>query len=341
MQNSRHFVIVGILVILVAVLVNMGLDAAQLFPVKASIQAVPIDWMFDLQIKAISFFFALIMVPMVYSLVVFRRKPGETGEGAHFEGHTGLEITWTTIPLILVIGLGYLGAGNLAEVRAVDPQAMDVTVVGFQWGWRFDYPQGFSSNKLYLPVNKQVNLTLQSLDVIHSFWVPEFRVKQDLVPGETNYLRITPILIGEYKVRCAEICGASHAYMESPVIVVSQADYDAWLSEQVAAAQAAEAAAAGKPDSKRGAKLYEEKGCKACHSLDGAAGVGPTWKGLFGSNVELADGATVTADEAFLVESIKEPGATVVKGYPANAMPALGLKDTEIADLIEFIKTLK
>lgn len=340
MQNVRHFTIVAVLVALATVGIYAGLTFSGLMPVQASAQAVPIDWLFDLQIKAMSFLFALIVVPIAYSLVVFRRRPGETGEGQHFEGNTSLEIAWTIVPLIVVVYMGFIGADNLAQVRAMDPQAIEVKVVGFQWGWRFDYPQGFSSPKLYLPVNKQVNLTLESLDVLHSFWVPEFRVKQDLVPGQVHNLRVTPTLIGEYKLRCAEICGASHAYMESPVIVVSQAEYDAWLNEQIAAAQAAEAASAGQPDAGRGQKLYEEKGCKACHSLDGTVGIGPSWKGLIGEEVELADGTTLTGDEAYIIESIKEPNAKIVKGFPENGMPLLGLKDSEIADIVEFIKTL-
>jgi len=143
-------------------------------------------------------------------------------------------------------------------------------------------------------------------------------------------------------VRCAELCGTSHAYMQAAVVVVSQADYDKWVADQTAAAQAEALASAGKPDAKRGQTLYQESGCKACHSLDGAKGVGPTWKGVFGSSVELADGTSVTADEAYLTESIKLPGAKTVNGFSANAMPSFAyLTDGQVADLVEFIKTLK
>ncbi len=342
MQNLRHYITMAVLIAAVAVLTYLGLDALGLMPVAAAEQAAPIDWLFDLQVKAISFFFALIIVPMFYSLIVFRRKPGETGDGEHIEGNTPLEITWTFIPLVIVVALGLVGADNLAQIKRVDPQALEIRVVGFQWGWRFEYPDGFVSNTLYLPVNKQVVLKMESQDVLHSFWVPEFRVKHDVVPGRVEDYRITPTLIGDYKVRCAEICGTSHAYMESPIKVVSQADYDKWVSEQAAIAAAEAAASAGKPDAKRGEKLYNESGCKACHSLDGAKGVGPTWKGLFGHEVELADGSTITADEAYLTESIKEPAAKTVAGYPSNAMPSFAyLTDGQVADLVEFIKTLK
>lgn len=342
MQNKRHFVIIALLIPIVALITYYAVNAIGLMPVSASLQAQPIDWLFDLEIKMIAFFFAVVMVPLVYSLVVFRRQDGDETDGPHIEGHTNLEITWTAIPLVIVIALGIIGADNLRQVRAVDPQALEVGVIGFQWGWRFEYPQGFSSNKLYLPENKQVALKMQSQDVLHSFWVPEFRVKQDLVPGRIEEYRITPTRIGEYKVRCAEICGTSHAYMEAPVIVISQADYDVWVKEQTAIAEAEALASAGKPDAKRGEKLYTESACKTCHSLDGSKGTGPTWKGLYGSQVKLADGTDLLADDAYLSESIRQPGAKTVEGFLAGAMPSFSyLKDGQIADLIEFMKTLK
>jgi len=342
MQNTRHFVIIAVLTVVVAVLSYLGLNSLGLMPVVASAQAIPIDWLFDLEIKLIAFFFAVVMVPLVYSLVVFRRKDGDETDAVHIEGHTNLEITWTAIPLVIVIALGIIGADNLRQVRAIDPQALEVTVVGFQWGWRFEYPQGFNSNQLYLPVDKQVVLKMQSLDVLHSFWVPEFRVKQDLVPGRIEEYRITPNRVGEYKVRCAELCGTSHAYMESPVVVISQVEYDEWINQQTATAEAEALASAGKPDAKRGEKLYQESGCKACHSLDGSKGVGPSWKGVYGSLVKISDGSTVVADDAFIAESIVEPSAKIVDGYLAGSMPSFAyLKEGQVADLIEFIKTLK
>ena len=158
-----------------------------------------------------------------------------------------------------------------------------------QWDWSFDYPEGFTSNELHLPINQQVVLKMQSLDVIHSFWVPEFRLKQDVVPGRITDYRITPILLGNYKVRCAELCGASHAYMERPVIVTSQADYDAWVKQQAAAAAAL--IAKGGPEA--GKAFVAQNGCGACHSMDGSKLTGPTWRGLFGSQVKLSDGTTV------------------------------------------------
>lgn len=333
----RHFVIVGILVIIVSVLVYFGMAGAGLMPAEASVQAGPIDRLWNLELITISFLFALITVPLTYSLVVFRRKKGDTTDAQHIEGNTNLEITWTIIPLFIVMVFAYLGAGNLAEIRRVDPQAMVVKVTGLQWDWKFEYPDyGVTSNELHIPEGKQILLQMTSNDVIHSFWVPEFRVKQDLVPGRITELRITPTLIGNYKVRCAELCGTSHAYMERPVIVSSQTDFDAWMVEQVKLAEQAAATPEG-----RGQALVQANGCAACHSLNGSAGIGPTWAGLFGSQVLLSDGTTVTADEAYLHESIKAPQAKIVKGFENQLMPTYGFTDEQINDIVTYLKTLK
>ncbi|MCK6540870.1 MAG: cytochrome c oxidase subunit II [Anaerolineales bacterium] len=334
----RHFVVVGILVVAVAVLTYLGLHTVGLMPVPASAQAGPIDWLWDLQIKAMTFLFALIVVPMVYSLFVFRRRKGDTSDAEHIEGNTTLEIVWTIIPLFMVLGMAYIGAENLAETRRVDPDAMVVRVTGYQWGWTFDYPDyGITSNELYLPVNRQALLKMESRDVIHSFWVPEFRVKQDLVPGRVTELRITPTLIGDtYKVRCAEICGTSHAYMEAPVIVVEKVAFEAWVAEQQALASEA-----GQTPEGRGLALVTANGCRACHSIDGSGGVGPTWFQLAGSEVPLSGGGTVVADDAFLKESILQPQAKIVAGFEAQQMPAYNFTDEQVADIIAYIKTLK
>ncbi len=332
----RHFVIVGILVIVMAVLTYFGLDAAGLMPEAASAQAAPIDWMWNLQVIAMSFLFALIVVPMFYSLVVFRRRKGDTSDAVHIEGNTALEITWTVIPLFVVLAFAYMGAGNLADTLRADPDAMVVKVTGIQWSWRFEYPDhGIVSDELHLPVGKQVLLQMTSTDVIHSFWVPEFRVKQDLVPGRITELRITPTLEGNYTVSCAELCGTSHAYMNKPVVVHSQAGFDAWVIEQVALAQAAQT-----PEG-RGQALVAANGCAACHSIDGAAGIGPTWFGLFGHEVRLSDGTTVIADEEYIARSIREPQAQIVAGFETQLMPPYNFTEEQIADIIAYIKTLR
>src|SRR5688500_11931117 len=172
----RHFVIVGILVIATTILVYLGLNSANLMPLAASAQAIPIDWMWNLELIFMSFFFAIIVVPMTYSLIVFRRRKGDTSDAEHMEGNTKLEIAWTIIPLFVVTAFAYIGAVNLAETRRVDPTAMVVEVTGFQWAWRFEYPAfGVVSNELHVPEGRQVLLQMTSLDVIHQSWVRELR----------------------------------------------------------------------------------------------------------------------------------------------------------------------
>jgi len=336
----RHFVIVGILVIVVAVLTYLGLNAAGLMPIEASAQAIPIDWLWNIEMIATAFLFALIAVPMAYSLIVFRRKKGDTTDAEHMEGNTKLEITWTIIPLFLVVIFAYMGASNLADIRRVDPDAMIVKVHAIQWSWSFEYPavNGVSviSQELHLPKGKQVLLRMTSSDVIHSFWVPEFRVKQDVVPGRITELRITPILEGNYTVRCAELCGTSHAYMEKPVVISSQTGFDNWMTEQLKLAEQQAATPEG-----HGQALVAAYGCAACHSINGSAGIGPTWLGLFGSQVKLSDGSVVTADDAYLKESIKAPQAKIVAGFETQLMPNFGFADPDIADIVAYIKTLK
>jgi cytochrome c oxidase subunit 2 len=333
----RHFMVVGILVIVVAVLTYVGLNAVGLMPVEASAQSVSIDWLWNWEIVAISFLFSLIVVPMAYSLVVFRRKKGETGDGEHIEGNSTLEIAWTIIPLFIVLIFAYMGAYSLGEIRRIDPNALVIKVKAQQFVWTFEYPEyGIISKELHLPVNRQVVLKMESADVIHSFWVPEFRVKQDVVPGRVTEYRITPTLIGNYKVRCSELCGASHAFMEGPVIVDSQGDYTAWISNQSAIA-----AETAKTPEGQGKLLTVRNGCIGCHSVDGAKMTGPTWFKLYGSNVDLADGTTVVADDAYISESILNSKAKEVAGYSPTVMPPYALTDEEISNIIAYFKTLK
>ena len=338
----RHFIAVGILIIVVTALLIVGLDAAQLMPVEASAQAVPIDWMWKVMEVAMAFLFALIVVPMFYSLVVFRRRKGETGDGMHVEGNTTLELLWSSVPLVVVVIFSIIGGGNLADTLRRDPNAMVVKVTGIQWSWRFEYPADpetglvVISDELHLPVGESVLLRMTSSDVIHSFWVPEFRVKQDLVPGRFTELTITPTLEGDYKVRCAELCGTSHYSMEKPVIITSMENYNAWIASKLEEAKAAAATPEG-----LGQLLVGQNGCAACHSINGAAGIGPTWFGLFGSEVELADGSVVVADDAFIAESIGNPQAKIVAGFAGQQMPQYSFTPDQLAAIVAYIKTLK
>lgn len=332
----KHFILAAILVAVLTVLVILGLEQIDLLPEQASLQAVSIDWLFGLHFKVIAFLFALIVGFMLYSIFVFRRKEGDTSDGEHIEGNTPLEVVWTIVPLGIVLYFSFLGARVLGDVERIDPQALEVNAIGSQWAWRFEYPEyDLTSTDLVLPVDQQALITLSSTDVIHSFWVPEFRVKQDALPGSEREMRITPTEIGEYTVRCAEICGTQHAYMLAPVIVMAEDDFQAWVDEQLAAV----------PDDpvERGRLWAEQNACLSCHSTDGGKMVGPTWLNVYGSTEELEDGTSVTVDEDYIRESIMDPMSQIVAGYPP-AMPASlseNLTDEQIDDIIEFIKSLK
>jgi len=335
--NMKHLFIAAILVLISTLIISVGMEYIQILPVQASAQAVPIDRLFGIEFKIIAFLFSLIVVFMIYSIVVFRRKPGDMEDAVHIEGNTKLEVLWTILPLITVMVLAYLGGQSLAETMRADPRPIEIEAIGQQWSWRFEYPEfGVVSNILMMPVNKQALISLTSNDVIHSFWVPEFRVKQDALPGGDEFvrqIRITPTIEGDYKVRCAELCGEKHADMRAPVKVVSQNEFEAWLAEE-----------SGLPDDPvgRGSKWVEQYGCVSCHSLDGSESVGPSWKGIYGTQVLLSDGTSVTVNEEYIRDSILNPGKNIVQGF-SNVMPAnfsQQLTDQQITDIVQFIKSL-
>lgn len=332
----RRYVIIFILVIISTFLVHTWLMSIGLFPAEASAQSIAVDQLFHVHLWLISFLFSLIMVTLVYSLIVFHRKKDELGDGAYLTGDSTLEITWTAIPLVAVLVLAYAGAKTLGAIRVIDPTALQVKVTAGQWYWQYAYPDyGVTSTDLYLPVQVQIDLQMTSVDVIHSFWVPEFRVKQDIIPGRSVDLRITPILIGKYKVRCSELCGLRHAYMEGAVNVVSQTDFANWISQQ-------QSAAPPSPEL-RGQQLASSYGCTNCHSTDGSAKTGPTWLHLYGSSVKLSEGTTVTADDNYIKTSIINSNLQIVTGFPANTMPDFSqvLDQTMVEALVAYIKTLK
>ncbi|HSN75298.1 MAG TPA: cytochrome c oxidase subunit II [Anaerolineae bacterium] len=339
-KYTRHFINVTVVVAVVAILAVIGLLAVPKFP-QASTQALVVDWLMDLHLGVIGILFALVMGVMLYSLYVFRRKPGDEGDGDHFEGNTKLEITWTVVPLLTVLIFGVIGAYTLQDVTAAQEDEMTVNVTAFSFGWQFDYPElGIEkATTLNLPVNQPVLFKLRSLDqdVIHDFYVAEFRVKQDLVPGVPTQLRVTPNVEGNYKLRCNELCGTGHTNMLAPVNVMNETDFTAWVAEQKAAVSP-EALA------ELGAELHASQGCIACHNVSGdAGGVGPTWKGLFGSQREFTDGTTAVADEEYLRTSILASQEKILAGYPP-VMPqnyADVLSDQQIDALIEYIKTLE
>lgn len=346
-----HLLIVSVLVVISTVLLGLFLTNAPLLPVQASLQAETVDWLFGVHWWFIAFFFSLIVVFILYSVIVFRRRKGERGDGKYVTGNHRLEIVWTIIPIAIVLWMAVIGGSTLAEVERRDPQAITVDVFASQWVWRFEYTvtvpgengeqvsTAISSDTLYLPKNQQVVLRLHSQDVIHSFFVPEFRIKQDVLPGGEEFvreLRITPTVEGTFKVRCAEICGRLHYDMQADVMVMDGSEFDAWLAENSSGCNLS--------DPECGQRWAQTYGCTVCHSINGDEGVGPTWLGLFGSEVSLTDGSTVTADEAYLHNSIVDPNSQIVQGFQPGVMPqdfADRLSEEQINQIVAFIMSLQ
>ncbi len=232
--DRKHFIIVGILVLLGTVALGFFLLAILPIKAQASVQAEPIRWLFQLHLWLIAFLFSLVIVFMLYSLVVFRKRKHDESEGEHFEGNTALEVIWTVVPLVLVVIFSFIGVQTLQQATSGGDE-VQVHAEGFQWAWVFNYPNGVTSAEMVLPVDKPALISLTSKDVIHSFWVAEWGPKQDLVPGMTTTMHVTPTEVGEFRLECAELCGLSHWSMAATIRVVPEEEYTVWLAEQLAA----------------------------------------------------------------------------------------------------------
>ena len=332
----KAFLIVGVIAAGGVALVATGFH--RILPPLASEEGAYIDRLFRMELYVIAFLFALVVGLMLYSVFAFRRRPGETGDGMYFHGHTALEVTWTLIPLGVVLYFSALGVRYFHAVKAANPDEFVVQVTGQQFSWSFYYPDyDITSSELVLPVGRQVVFQITSKDVIHDFWVVEFRAKQDAVPGMVKELRLTPTRTGDFKVRCAELCGTGHANMRAPVHVVTAAEFADWVAGQKSAAGGLSGEAL------TGAQLAKEMGCLGCHTVDGTETIAPTWKGLFGSTETLTDGSSITVDEDYLRESILDPAAKVVQGFQPIMPGGFGdkLSSDQIEALIAYIKTLK
>lgn len=285
------------------------------------------------------FFFVLISAVLIYFAVKYRRRSDDE-ETPYITGNQTLEIIWTVIPSILLILLFVYGFVVYKDMRTPPKDAVDITVTGKQWLWTFEYYNGKKTlNELYVRQNRPVRMVMRGDDVIHSFFVPAFRVKQDLMPGRYTQLWFTPTKIGTFDIFCAEYCGTGHSKMLGKVIVLSPEAYDIW--EKGVAVDGGEAVAS-LPPAELGEKLYKGKGCNACHSVDGSVVIGPSFKGLYEREGELEDGASYTADENYIMQSILEPQEQIVKGFQP-VMPSFKgiLSDAEITAIIAYMKTLK
>jgi cytochrome c oxidase subunit II len=296
-------VVAGLLTTGVAVLIEW-------LPEQASEQREGIDFVFWLTTWICITIFAIVASVIVYSVWKFRAPPDDDSDGPPIHGHTGLEIVWTAVPATLVIVIGIASAIVLARNDRVSSDALRVQVTARQFAWSFEYPNGVTAGTLRLPRGRDAVLEMQANDVIHSFWVPQFGQKQDVVPGELTKIAITPTRLGTFPVICTELCGLGHSLMRSQVVVMRPAGFQRWLDRQE------EQISDGGESA--GAAVFENQGCGGCHVFAPARSQGQTGPDL-NDLPALARRAGKPLEE-FVRESIVEPDAYLERGY-ADLMP--------------------
>lgn len=304
-------------------------------PPEGSTISSDVDALFYFLLYASIVFFVIVVGLMTFFVVRYRRKKHAAGTRT-FDYNLPLEITWTAIPLVLVLIVFFWGFHDYMRLNIVPKGALEVKVTGQKWFWSFAYPEGATSvNELVVPVDKPIKLLISSKDVIHSFYVPSFRIKMDAVPNRYTIAWFQAKRPGEYQLFCAEYCGKGHSEMIGKVKVLSEREYGNWLETSSASGE-------GMKPADYGAKLYQSKACITCHSVDGSAGTGPTFLGLYGEQQKLEGGSSVLVDENYVRESILNPMAKVVLGYQP-VMPTFQglLSDKEVDALIAYIKSLQ
>ncbi len=306
------------------------------------------DMMFYAVLALSAFFFFGITFAVIYFCWKYRHRPGHKAQPSASH-NDALEITWTVIPTIIVVFLFWYGWKSYIRVVTPPAKAVEVQVLAWRWNWQFTHANGVTDSDLHIPANTPVRLVMTSKDVLHSFYAPAMRVKQDLVPRRYTHAWLHATKPGTYRLNCAEYCGTSHAEMgclqhdpktaaclrRAVVVVHEPGGYERYLADKAASADSM-------PPVELGRMTYEKKGCNACHTTDGTPRVGPSFKGIFGTEAAMADGSKVTVDANYIRESLMSPTAKGRPGFPPS-MPSFEgqLKENEINGLIKFIESLK
>jgi len=283
---------------------------------------------------------------MIYFVIRYSKRRNPVA--SQIEGHTGLEVVWTLVPLVLFLAIFYYGWTNYEYMRQAPRESMVIRVTARQWNWSFEYPNGKVTRVLFAPLDRPMKLEVRSADVVHGFYVPSFRLKIDAVPARANTTWFQATKPGSYDIECTVICGVDHSLMLSKVIVVPEEEFKAWYfgGESAPEPGAGFRPAEAHPDLRDippGLAILQTKGCLTCHSVDGKPTVGPTLKGLYGKaeRVKVAETTqVVTVDEAYLRQAILNPADQVVRGYPA-AMPVIKIEPNELGEVVAYIKNLK
>ena len=317
---------------------NMTTDRGFWMPEGVSTVSDDVDFAFNVVTWIAEFFFVLIVVLMAWFVIKYRRVPGRAAEQTATH-HTPLELTWTIVPLMLVIVIFYVGMTAHIGQRTAPVDVYEVTVTGQKWYWNFEHRNGcMEANVLRVPVNRPVQLIMSSEDVLHSMFIPAFRVKQDVVPGRYASIWFEATRTGTFDLYCTEYCGTGHSQMVGQVIVYEEDDFEMAMRE--CREWPDRVADAGLPYI--GANFYNR--CQSCHSLDGSVRIGPSFREThenWGQERTMTDGSRVTVDENYIRESLLDPRAHVVAGYP-NTMPSFQgqLSERQLRAMIEFIKRL-
>ena len=310
-------------------------DGTVWMPPQGSTAAPGVDRLFYFIFWISAFFFALIVVLAVIFVIRYRKRPGREAPAEVPTHNTPLEVAWTVIPLALVFVIFYFGFKIFLDVVTPPKNAYEIQVTAQRWKWTFTYPTGHVDENLHVPVDTPVVLVMTSEDVIHSFFVPDFRLKRDVVPGRYNKMWFRATQAGSHDLFCAEYCGTSHSTMIAQVIVHAPGEYEKWLAD-------ASNFLAKLPPAEAGAQVFRTRGCLQCHSVEGKANVGPAMNAVFGSTVPTREGARLVADENYIRESILDPAASVVAGFEPVMPTYKGrIKDQEISAIIAYLKTLE
>ena len=300
------------------------------FPEQASAQAAAVDGIYFFMLAVTAFFSLLIAGLVVFFAIKYRRRhKDEVGVAIH--GSLALELLWTVIPFLITMVMFLWGAQVFFHMTRAPRNSMEIYVVGKQWMWKAQHLDGAREiNELHVPIGRPVKLIMGSEDVLHSFFIPDFRVKADVVPGRYNTMWFTAIKPGKYHIFCSQYCGTKHSGMIGWVTAMTPADYQSWLSGGPTTGSMAE----------NGAKLFTDLACVTCH-MDAGQGRGPVLKDLYGKQILLSSGQTVTMDDAYIRESILNPQAKVTAGFQPIMPTFQGLvTEEQLLQLIAYVKSL-
>lgn len=301
-------------------------------PEAASVTTGGMDPLFYGLLGLSIFCFVGITTAVIYFVIKYRARPGHKPEPSSSHNDT-LEVTWTVIPSIICVFLFVFGWRGYLDLATPPKHALEIQVTAQKWSWNFTHPNGVNDPVLHVPVDRSVRMVMKSQDVIHSFFVPAFRVKQDVLPNRYTQVWFKGTKPGVYRLYCAEYCGRDHSMMKTTVVVHERGGYEKYLADK-------EAMMNNLPPVELGKKVYEAR-CVACHTTDGTPRVGPTFKGVWGTESAFTDGSKATVDENYINESILDPQAKIRQGYPPSMPSFKGqLSDKEITGLIEYIKSL-